>query len=280
MVDFNLTEEQQMLRDMAREFTRREIIPNAMHHDETGEFPVDICRKAWENGLLNLHIGEDYGGLGLGVLESAIVCEETGFGCSGITTAMEANNLAESPLIVAASDDLKRRFLAPMTEEFKMAAYCVTEPGAGSDVSGIKTTAVKQGAKYILNGQKMWITNAAKADYFVLAYTDPAAGRSMTGFVVPRETAGVIVGRKKSTWGNVRPILAASPLKTSRFRRTWSERKGKASKSPWLRSTSHGQPWLQLLSALHGVPWRRLSPTPKSVRRLVSLLRIFKQSRS
>ncbi len=203
MVDFNLTEEQQMLRDMAREFTRREIIPNAMHHDETGEFPVDICRKAWENGLLNLHIGEEYGGLGLGVLESAIVCEETGFGCSGITTAMEANNLAESPLIVAASDDLKRRFLAPMTEEFKMAAYCVTEPGAGSDVSGIKTTAVKQGAKYILNGQKMWITNAAKADwYFVLAYTDPAAGhRGMTGFVVPRETPGVIVGRKEVNMG-------------------------------------------------------------------------------
>ena len=203
MVDFNLTEEQQMLRDMAREFTRREIIPNAMHHDETGEFPVDICRKAWENGLLNLHIGEEYGGLGLGVLESAIVCEETGFGCSGITTAMEANNLAESPLIVAASDDLKRRFLAPMTEEFKMAAYCVTEPGAGSDVSGIKTTAVKQGAKYILNGQKMWITNAAKADwYFVLAYTAPAAGhRGMTGFVVPRETPGVIVGRKEVNMG-------------------------------------------------------------------------------
>lgn len=203
MVDFNLTEEQQMLRDMAREFTRREIIPNAMHHDETGEFPVEICRKAWENGLLNLHIGEEYGGLGLGVLESAIVCEETGYGCSGITTAMEANNLAESPLIVAASDDLKRRFLAPMTEEFKMAAYCVTEPGAGSDVSGIKTTAVKRGAKYVINGQKMWITNAAKADwYFVLAYTDPAAGhRGMTGFVVPRETPGVIVGRKEVNMG-------------------------------------------------------------------------------
>ena len=203
MVDFNLSEEQQMLKEMAREFTRREITPNAMHHDESGEFPVDICRKAWENGLLNLHIEEEYGGLGLGVLESAIVCEETGFGCSGITTAMEANNLAESPLIVAASDDLKRRFLAPMTEEFQMAAYCVTEPGAGSDVSGIKTTAVKQGAKYILNGQKMWITNAAKADwYFVLAYTDPAAGhRGMTGFVVPRTSPGVIVGRKEVNMG-------------------------------------------------------------------------------
>jgi acyl-CoA dehydrogenase len=203
MVDFSLSEEQQMLKEMAREFTRREIMPKAMHHDETGEFPVEICRKAWENGLLNLHIEEAYGGLGLGVFESAIVCEETAYGCSGITTAMEANNLAESPLIVAASDDLKKRFLAPMTEEFRMAAYCVTEPGAGSDVSSLKTTAVKQGAKYILNGQKMWITNAAKADwYFVLAYTDPAAGhRGMTGFVVPRETPGVIVGRKEINMG-------------------------------------------------------------------------------
>jgi acyl-CoA dehydrogenase len=203
MVDFSLSEEQQMLKDMAREFTRREIMPKAMHHDETGEFPVEICRKAWENGLLNLHIEEAYGGLALGVFESAIVCEETAYGCSGITTAMEANNLAESPLIVAASDDLKKRFLAPMTEEFRMAAYCVTEPGAGSDVSSLKSTAVKQGAKYILNGQKMWITNAAKADwYFVLAYTDPAAGhRGMTGFVVPRESPGVIVGRKEINMG-------------------------------------------------------------------------------
>ena len=202
-MDFSLSQEQRQFKELAQDFARNEIRPVTAHHDETGEFPVDICRKAWENGLLNLHIGEEYGGLGLGVLESAIVCEETGFGCSGITTAMEANNLAESPLIVAASDDLKRRFLAPMTEEFKMAAYCVTEPGAGSDVSGIKTTAVKQGAKYILNGQKMWITNAAKADwYFVLAYTDPAAGhRGMTGFVVPRETPGVIVGRKEVNMG-------------------------------------------------------------------------------
>jgi acyl-CoA dehydrogenase len=203
MVDFSLNEEQTMLRDMAREFTRREIIPKAAHHDETGEFPVEICRKAWETGLLNLHIAEEYGGLGLGVFESVVVCEETAYGCSGIATAMEANNLAEAPLIVAASDDVKRRFLAPMTEEFKMAAYCVTEPGAGSDVAGIKTTAVRKGAKYILNGQKMWITNAAKADwYFVLAYTDTAAGhRGMTGFVVPRESPGVIVGRKEVNMG-------------------------------------------------------------------------------
>ncbi|MCA9519016.1 MAG: acyl-CoA dehydrogenase family protein, partial [Myxococcales bacterium] len=129
--------------------------------------------------------------------------EELGYGCTGITTAIEANNLAEAPLIVAASDSVKKRFLAPMTESFQMAAYCVTEPGAGSDVAGVKTTAVKKGDKYVLNGTKQWITNAAKADwYFVLAKTDPEAGhRGMTGFVVPRDSPGVSVGRKEKNMG-------------------------------------------------------------------------------
>src|SRR5690606_22480901 len=103
-------------------------IPNAAHHDETGEFPVEICKKAWAAGLMNNHIPEAYGGLGLGTFEGVLISEECGYGCSGITTAMEANNLAEAPLIVAASDSVKKRFLAPMTEEFQMASYAVTEP--------------------------------------------------------------------------------------------------------------------------------------------------------
>lgn len=203
MVDFTLTEEQELLRQLARDFARTEIIPVAAHHDETGEFPVEVVKKAWEAGLLNTKIPEAYGGLGLGVFESCLIAEELGFGCTGITTAIEANNLAEAPLIVAASDALKKKYLAPMVDEFGMAAYCVTEPGAGSDVAGLKTTAVKQGDKWVINGTKQWITNAAKADwYFVLAKTDPAAGhRGMTGFVVPRDLPGVTVGRKEKNMG-------------------------------------------------------------------------------
>ncbi|MBL8788604.1 MAG: acyl-CoA dehydrogenase family protein [Deltaproteobacteria bacterium] len=203
MVDFRLSEDQRQIQALARDFAKKEIVPVAAHHDETGDFPVEVVKKAWEAGLVNTKIPAEYGGLGLGVFESAIIAEELGFGCTGITTAIEGNNLAEAPLIVAGSDEVKKRFLAPMIDEFKMAAYCVTEPGAGSDVAGIRTTAVKRGDHYILNGTKQWITNAAKADwYFVLAYTDPAAGhRGMTGFVVPRETAGVSVGRKEWNMG-------------------------------------------------------------------------------
>jgi len=203
MVDFRLSDEQQMLQQMARDFSKKEVVSVAAEHDRTGDFPVAVVKKAWEAGLLNTKIPEDCGGLGLGVFESCIIAEELGFGCTGITTAIEANNLAEAPLIVAGSDSLKKRFLAPMIEEFQMAAYCVTEPGAGSDVAGLKTTARKAGDKYILNGTKQWITNADKADwYFVLAYTDVTAGhRGMTGFVVPRNAPGVSVGRKEQNMG-------------------------------------------------------------------------------
>ena len=203
MVDFTLTEEQELLRQLSRDFAKNEIIPVAAHHDETGEFPVEVVKKAWENGLCNTKIPEAYGGLGLGVFESCLIAEELGYGCTGITTAIEANNLAQAPLIVAASDTVKKKFLAPMMDEFQMAAYAVTEPGAGSDVAGLKTTAVRKGNTWVLNGTKQWITNAAKANwYFVLAKTDPTAGhRGMTGFVVPRDTPGVSVGRKEKNMG-------------------------------------------------------------------------------
>ncbi len=203
MVDFSLSEEQQMLRQLARDFTAKEITPAANHHDETGEFPEGICRKAWDAGLMNLHIPEAYGGLELGTFEGILIAEEMGFGCSGIGTAIEANNLACAPVIVAGSDAVKRKILAPMTESFQMASYAVTEPNAGSDVAGIRTTAKKKGDHWVLNGQKMWITNAAKANwFFVLAYTDAAAGhRGMSGFVVPRDTPGLSIGRKERNMG-------------------------------------------------------------------------------
>src|SRR5690606_25307815 len=117
----------------------------------------------FELGLMNTMIPEAYGGLGLGCLDACIIAEETAWGCSGIGTAIEANGLAQAPIIMFGTDEQKRKFLAPMTEELQLAAYCVTEPGAGSDVQGVKTTARKVGDKYVLNGQKMWITNGSVA---------------------------------------------------------------------------------------------------------------------
>ena len=203
MIDFTLSEEQAQLRDLAHEFAEKEIAPHAARLDETAEFPREICHKAWELGLMNTHVPEAYGGLGLGVLEGCLIAEETAWGCTGVSTAMEANTLAECPIIVAGNEEQKKKWLAPMIEEFLFAAYCVTEPGAGSDVQGIRTTAKRHGDDYVLNGSKMWITNGGVANwYFVLAYTDASQGyRGMSVFIVPRELPGVVVGKKENNMG-------------------------------------------------------------------------------
>ncbi|HEX9726203.1 MAG TPA: acyl-CoA dehydrogenase family protein [Vicinamibacteria bacterium] len=202
-MDFSLSEEQKQLRDLSHEFAEKEIVPHAARLDETAEYPHEICRKAWELGLMNSHIPEAYGGLGLGVLEGCLIAEETAWGCTGISTAMEANTLAECPVIVAGNEDQKKKWLTPMIEEFLFAAYCVTEPGAGSDVQAIRTTAKRQGDEYVLNGTKMWITNGGVANwYFVLAYTDESQGyRGMSAFVVPRDLPGVVLGKKENNMG-------------------------------------------------------------------------------
>lgn len=203
MIGFSLTDEQKEYQALAREFTQKEIAPKAAYYDETTEYPRDIINKAFAVGLMNSHIPEEYGGLGLGVLEGCLIGEEISAGCTAIGTAMEANMLAAAPVIVAGNDDQKKRFLTPLTESPLLAAYCVTEPAAGSDVQGIKTMAKQVGDEYIINGSKMWITNASVADwYFVLAYTNPEKKvRGMSGFLVPANTPGIEVGKKEQNMG-------------------------------------------------------------------------------
>jgi len=203
MIDFSLSEEQKALQELARDFARKEILPKAAHHDETGEYPHEILNKAWEIGLMNVHIPEKFGGLGLNALDGCMTAEEIAYACTGIGTAIEANNLAEAPLIVAANEDQMKKYLQPMTEKYSLAAYCVTEPGAGSDVQGIRTTAEKKGNKYIINGEKMWITNAGVADwFFVLAYTDKSKGyKGTSAFIVDAKLQGVEVGKKEINMG-------------------------------------------------------------------------------
>jgi acyl-CoA dehydrogenase len=203
MLNFSLSDDQKQLQELARKFSKEEIIPKAAHHDKTGEYPIEIAKKAWELGLMNTHVPQEYGGLGLGVLEGCIITEELAYGCTGISTAMEANSLAAAPVIVAGNDEQKKEFLGRLTSEPLLAAYCVTEPGAGSDVSGIRTNAKKIGSEYVVNGSKMWITNASVANwYFVLAYTDPTLKhKGMSGFVIPSDTPGITVGKKEWNMG-------------------------------------------------------------------------------
>lgn len=205
-LSFELSEEQRAIRSLARQFTAENITPKAAEHDRTGEYPKAILEKAWHAGLLNSHVPKEYGGAGLGVLEGCIIAEELAFGCTGIQTAAEANGLAAAPLLVAATDKLKKRFLGRLTEKPRMAAYCVTEPGAGSDVAAVKTRAVRLGdGRWEISGQKQWITNGSVADwYFVLARTgkegEPGHG-ALTGFAVEASSNGITVGRKELNMG-------------------------------------------------------------------------------
>ena len=203
MIDFSLTDEQKDIQKLAREFAQKEIAPVASHYDQTGEYPREIIKKAWEIGLMNVRIPPEHGGLGLSTLDDCLITEEIATACSGFNATIEVNNLSEMPIILAGNEDQKRRYLAPMTEEFRLAAYCITEPDAGSDVKGIKTIAKRYNDEYVINGHKMWITNAGVADwYYVVAYTDPEKGyRGITSFIVERNTPGIEVGKKENNMG-------------------------------------------------------------------------------
>ncbi|TGN11018.1 acyl-CoA dehydrogenase family protein [Leptospira ilyithenensis] len=203
MIDFSLTDEQKALRDLARDFAKNEIAPNAEHHDHTGEFPKEILKKAHDVGLMNLHIPTEYNGAGMTVMDEIITFEELFYACSGVSTAILANNLALAPVLLGASDEILKKFIQPMADQLTMAAYAVTEPGAGSDVAGIRTTAKRVGDDYIINGSKMWITNAGFADwFFILAKTDSNAGhKGMSGFIVDAKTPGIILGKKEKNMG-------------------------------------------------------------------------------
>jgi acyl-CoA dehydrogenase len=200
-VNFSLTDEQKMIQQLARDFARNEIAPKAEHYDQTHEFPWPIIKEAQKLGLTTMNVPEAYGGLGLSLFEECLVSEELAWGCSGVSTAIGVNSLGMLPILVAGSDEQKETYGNRMAEG-EMCAYCVTEPEAGSDVSGISTTAVKDGDHYILNGGKTFITGATNADFYtVLAYTDPdlrgTRGRykGMSFFIVDREWEGVSVGQ-------------------------------------------------------------------------------------
>mmetsp|Transcript_3865 Transcript_3865/g.6818 ORF Transcript_3865/g.6818 Transcript_3865/m.6818 type:complete len:419 (-) Transcript_3865:74-1330(-) len=206
-VSFELTDDQKQFQQTARDFADNEMIPRAAEYDRTGAFPEEIFNKAWELGFVNTHVEEEFGGMHLGCMTNCVVMEELARGCTGMMTAIEANSLASMPVILGGNAEQKKKYLGRLIDAPVQAGYCVTEPGAGSDVAGIKTTAVKKGDKYIINGSKMWITNGGRAQetggfYFVLAKTDPGAGaKGMTGFVVDADSPGITVGRKEINMG-------------------------------------------------------------------------------
>jgi acyl-CoA dehydrogenase len=203
VVDFSLTDEQKDIRAMAHDFAEKEIRAVAHEFDRDSTFPHEIVKKAWDVGLMNSHIGEEYGGPGLDYFTGCLIEEELGWGCSGIGTSLMCNGLATAPIALGGSDEVKKNYLGRLTEEPLLASFCLTEPDAGSDVSGMRTTAVKKGDKWVINGTKCFITNGSHANYYtVYAKTDKEAGhRGISAFVVDRDLDGVTVDKKEDKLG-------------------------------------------------------------------------------
>ena len=202
-MDFALSDEQLALQETARRFAQSEIAPIAAHYDQSGEFPREVIKKAWELGLSSMAIPEEHGGVGLKVIDSCIATEELAWGCSGITTSIMCNDLGLMPIIVAGSDDQKKEWLGACASSFKMISFCLSEPEAGSDVAGLRLLAEKDGDGYALNGTKCWITNGGVADlYTVFATLDRASRhKGICAFVVPSDAPGITRGKKEDKMG-------------------------------------------------------------------------------
>jgi acyl-CoA dehydrogenase len=202
VVDLSLTDEQKDLRELAHDFAEKEIRSVAWAYDRDSTWPQEIVEKAWEVGLMNTHIPEEYGGPGLDYVSGCLIEEEMGWGCSGIGTSLMCNGLATAPVVIGGSEEVKRKYLGLLGEEPRLASFCLTEPDAGSDVSGMRTTAVRKGAGYVIHGTKTFITNGSHADWYtVYAKTDKDAGhKGISAFLVPRE-AGVTVDKKEDKLG-------------------------------------------------------------------------------
>jgi acyl-CoA dehydrogenase len=193
MISFELDKRRQDIVEKYRDFTSRWIIPNRMKYDELAEFPWDIVRAAYDEKIINAAMPVEYGGNSFDILDGALASEELGFGCTGIGICIDASTLALTPLLLAGSEDQKKNLFGEIREKKGVAAYALTEPNAGSDVQGIKSSAIKKGDKYILNGQKRFITNGDVADYItVFALADPERGsRSLSALLVRKDTPGI-----------------------------------------------------------------------------------------
>ncbi|HXN84365.1 MAG TPA: acyl-CoA dehydrogenase family protein [Myxococcales bacterium] len=203
-MDFAISDEQKRLVDTARKFTREKIIPVAQKLDEHGTFPQEICEQGFELGLMNAEVPQEYGGIGLSCLDHVLMLEEINYGCAGIGTTLAANNLAAMPLLLAGSEEQKKKYLGALTDGPIFAAYACSEPDAGSDVAGMRTHVRKVGDEYVLTGQKRWITNGGHASWYTtFARTGDVKDRhkGITCFVVPRDLPGVSVGKKEDKLG-------------------------------------------------------------------------------
>lgn len=203
MFNPSLSNEQNALRDLARRFTQNEIVPIAAEADRSAEYPWELVEKAHAIGLINVTVPEEYGGGGLGHFEDCLVVEEIAAGCAGICSSFVTSSLGLTPLNIAATPEQMERFMKPLCAEPALAAFCLTEPGAGSDAASIRTRARRDGDFYILNGTKRFITNAGVARLYTVAATlDPKLRhRGFVVLLVPADAAGISLGKEEDKMG-------------------------------------------------------------------------------
>jgi len=197
-MDFLLNEEEKMMQDMVRNFAAKEVAPLAAKMDETGEFPIELVKKMGELGLMGVDVPEEYGGAGMNYMCYAIAIEEIARYCGNTSVIMSVNNsLVCSPLQKFATEEQKKKYLTPLASGKKLGCFGLTEPNAGSDAGSIQTTAVKDGDSYILNGSKIFITNATHADTaLIFASTDKSLKhKGITCFIVEKGMKGFEVGK-------------------------------------------------------------------------------------
>ncbi|HTG00940.1 MAG TPA: acyl-CoA dehydrogenase family protein [Nitrospirota bacterium] len=202
-MDYLLTEEQMMIRDLARQIAVEKIVPVRAELDEQNKFPMDIMKALAQADLLGIYIPEEYGGLGKQSLELCIAVEELSRACVGVSTSYAANALGTYPILLYGSETQKKKYLPEIASGKRLVAFGLTEANAGSDASGVQTTARLDGNEYILNGTKQWITNGGEADvYTVIAITDKSKGpRGASAFIVEKGTPGFTFGKKENKMG-------------------------------------------------------------------------------
>ena len=202
-MDYLLTESQIMIRDLARKIAIEKIKPVAAQYDESEEFAWPIMKILAESDLFGVYLPEQYGGLGGGILDMCLVTEELSRACGGIALGYAGTGLGTLPILLHGSEEQKKKYLPDIASGKRLAAFCITEAEAGSDAGSIKTTARKEGNKYILNGTKQWITNAGEAEiYTVIALTDKAKGvRGASAFIVEKGAKGMEFGKKEKKMG-------------------------------------------------------------------------------
>ncbi|MCG6981797.1 MAG: acyl-CoA dehydrogenase family protein [Deltaproteobacteria bacterium] len=202
-MDYFLTEEQQMIKEIAAKIATEKVRPVRAELDETEEFPRDIMKILAQSDLFGVYLPEEYGGLGGGVMENCLAIEELGRACIGVATTYAASGLGAYPILLHGSEEQKKKYLPIIASGERLAAFAVTESGAGSDAGGIQTTAKRDGAFYLLNGTKQWITNGGEAEiYTVVAITDREKGaRGASAFIVEKGDPGFSFGKKEKKMG-------------------------------------------------------------------------------